>query len=125
MQSKATTVDAYLSELPVERASAISALRSRIKSAAPTANESMQYGMPTYTLFGEMLFALASQKQNLALYVANTRLVAKYGSTLGATSIGKSCIRFRQISRLSLTDVDKLLAESYQRACAKGKGSVP
>ena len=125
MQSNATTVDAYLSELPVERASAISALRSRSKSGAPTANESMQYGTPTYTLSGEMLFALASQKQNLALYVANTRLVAQYGSTPGATSIGKGCIRFRHISQLSLVDVDKLLAESYPRAFAKGKGSVP
>lgn len=81
----------------------------------------MLYGMPTYTLDGQMLYAMASQKQYLALYVANIRLVEQIRSKLGATSIGKSCIRFKNLDQLSLSDVQELIAQAYQRACAKVK----
>jgi uncharacterized protein YdhG (YjbR/CyaY superfamily) len=118
VQSKAKSVDAYVLELPADRAAALAALRDHIKRAAPTARESMLYGMPTYTMNDEMLFAMASQKQNLALYVADVRLVEQYSSKLGATSIGKSCIRFRALGQLSIPHILALMADAYRNAQA-------
>jgi uncharacterized protein YdhG (YjbR/CyaY superfamily) len=125
MQSKAATVDAYLAEVPADRAAALATLRTHIRAAAPAVEEDMRYGLPTYLLDDEMFCAMASQKQNLALYVANTRLVEQFGPRLGASSIGKCCIRFRRLTQLSLPDVDQLLGEAYRRALAKGRPSAP
>ncbi|MBL8759785.1 MAG: DUF1801 domain-containing protein, partial [Phycisphaerae bacterium] len=49
MQSKATTVAAYLKELPEDRRAAISAVRDVIlKNLDPTFEEGMNYGMIGY-----------------------------------------------------------------------------
>jgi uncharacterized protein YdhG (YjbR/CyaY superfamily) len=47
----------YLDELPEDRRKALSKLRTLIRKTAPDAAESIQYGMPSYTL-GEMLHFL-------------------------------------------------------------------
>jgi len=49
MQSKATTVDAYLEELPEDRRAAMKKLRATIKKHLPKGfGEGMQYGMIGY-----------------------------------------------------------------------------
>lgn len=120
MISRAKTVTAYIEELPSDRASAIRKLRTLIRKAAPEAEESMKYGLPTYEFAGP-LFALASQKQYLALYVAEIDLVASYERRLGKTDVGKSCIRFRKLDDLSLDAVAALLDAAAKRRRGIGR----
>lgn len=112
MKSTAETVDEYLQEIPEERREALSALRARIKRLAPDAKESMQYGMPTYSM-GEFLFGLASQKQYLSLYVDPTLLEA-YRPRLGTLNLGKGCIRFRHLEDLPMDVVEDLMREAVE-----------
>jgi len=63
MQSKATTVDQYLAELPEARRSTMTQLRALIREAAPTARECMRYGVPSYEM-GELLCAVAAQSNS-------------------------------------------------------------
>lgn len=116
MQSKATTVPAYLDELPPERKAELTTLRSVIREAAPAAAETMRYGMPTYEM-GEMLCAFAAQKNYLALYV-DPAVVEAHRTELGGLDVGKSCIRFRTLDQLPLGVVRTMVAEAARRASA-------
>jgi len=113
MQSKATTVAAYLKALPDGRRKALSKLRSLIRKVAPGVKETMEYGMPFYDLKGP-LFALGAQKHHLALYICETDLVAAYRPRLGKLSVGKSCIRFKRLDQLPLDVIEELLRDTVQ-----------
>jgi len=130
MQSKATTVQAYLGSLPEERRAAISAVRDvLLKSLDPVYEESMQYGMIGYSVPHSiypkgyhvdpkkpLLFAaLASQKNYMALYLMTEFDCTGKGGAKQAESfreawaksgkkldMGKSCIRFRKLDDLAL-----------------------
>jgi uncharacterized protein YdhG (YjbR/CyaY superfamily) len=107
MTSKATTIDQYLKELPAERRSALSEVRSLIHRVAPHTPEAMQYGLPS---FGD-LCALASQKNYMALYVCESDLLKSYLPDLGKVSCGKGCIRFKRLADLNLIAVESLLRD--------------
>ncbi len=119
MKSEAKTAAAYLRDLPRERKAAISRLRTLVRKALPAAKETMQYGMPTYFLGAEPVFALASQKGYMALYVCDTGVVRKWKKKLGRVDCGKSCIRFRDIESLELDVVRSILEEAAERAAAR------
>ena len=112
MQSRASTVTAYLKAQPEESREALGTLRRMIRKAAPRARESMGRGMATWSAGHRMLFAIARQKKHLALYVSDTPLVAKYRGSLGAVDCGSSCIRFKRLDDLDLDGVGALLEEA-------------
>ena len=62
------------------------------------------------------MISLASQKNYISLYVCSVvdgqYLAEKYKDQLGKVSVGKSCIRFKQLEDLNLDMVKKLLVES-------------
>jgi uncharacterized protein YdhG (YjbR/CyaY superfamily) len=107
MQSKATTIDEYLEELPSERRTALSEVRALIHRVAPKTVEAMQYGLPS---FGD-LCALASQKNYMALYVCESELVKSHLAALGKVSCGKGCIRFKRLGDVNLSAVENLLRD--------------
>lgn len=120
MQSKATTVDAYIAELPPTRQEAMTKLRKEIKKNLPKGfAEVMSYGMIGYVVPHSLYLAgyhctpelplpfagLASQKNAVTFYhmgvYANPVLLkwftdeyAKAG--VGKLDMGKSCIRFKK-----------------------------
>ena len=113
MKSDAKDVAAYLSELPEDRRKALSKLRALIRKDRKLV-EAMQHGMACYAS-GDLLFALASQKQYMALYVCDTDVVAKHRAALGALDCGKSCIRFQNVEDLPLDVITRMLDEAYER----------
>jgi uncharacterized protein YdhG (YjbR/CyaY superfamily) len=114
MKSQATTVAAYLEELPEDRRQALAELRAMIRKIAPEAKEGIRYGMASYTQ-GELLFALGSQKAYMALYVCDHEVVNAHRDRLGKLNCGKGCIRFRKLSDLPLDAVTDLLKEAAKR----------
>lgn len=120
MQSKATTVDSYINELPEERKVALTKLRRIIKENIPNGfEEVMSYGMigyvvphklypPGYHCTPELplpFLNIASQKNFIAVYhmgiYAQKELldwfVKEYPKyTTSKLDMGKSCIRFKK-----------------------------
>lgn len=120
MQSKATTIDAYIEELPEERQAALTKLRKAIKKNLPKGfEEVMSYGMigyvvphklypPGYHCTPELplpFMNIASQKNFIAVYhmgiYAQKELLdwflneyPKY--SVSKLDMGKSCIRFKK-----------------------------
>lgn len=125
MQSKATTVDKYLAELPPERRAVISAVRKAVLAALPAGyEEGMQYGMIGWYVPHSKFPAgyhcdpqqplpfvcLASQKNHMALYMGSLystadsaeKLQAAWAKTGKKLDMGKSCIRFKKVEDLAL-----------------------
>jgi hypothetical protein len=122
MQSSAKTVDAYLAELPPDRAELMAEVRAMVLEALPEGyEESMAFGMitwsvplavypDTYNKQPLVYAALASQKNYVSLYL----MCAYIGAGIGEDDIrarwsggkplnmGKSCVRFKALSDLDL-----------------------
>ena len=120
MQSKATTVDQYIAELPEERQKAITALRKAIKKNLPKGfKEDMGYGMMGWSVPHSIypagyhcnpkdplpFMGLASQKNFIAVYhmgvYANPKLLKWFQDAHAKASpkkldMGKSCIRYKK-----------------------------
>ncbi|MGE0479788.1 MAG: DUF1801 domain-containing protein [Phycisphaerae bacterium] len=125
MQSKATTVEQYLAELPPDRRAALSAVREVILDSLDNDfEEGMQYGMIGYYVPHRVYPAgyhcnpkqplpfagLASQKNHMAIYLMSVygdgehwnwfrEAWARTGKKL---DMGKCCIRFRRVEDLAL-----------------------
>ncbi|HMT75850.1 MAG TPA: DUF1801 domain-containing protein [Chitinophagaceae bacterium] len=120
MQSKATTVEQYIAELPEDRQKAVSELRKVIKKNLPKGfKEGMGYGMMGWSVPHSLypagyhcnpqdplpFMGLASQKNSINLYhmgiYANPKLLKWFQDEHAKASpkkldMGKSCIRYKK-----------------------------
>ena len=130
MRSEATTVDEYLTELPVDRRAAIAAVRTVILDNLPDGYvESMNWGMIAYEVPLERypdtynkqplaFAALASQKNYMAVYLtgiyisdaARREFEEAYRATGKRFDVGKSCVRFRKLDDLPLDLIGETVA---------------
>jgi hypothetical protein len=138
MQSKATTPEQYLAELPDDRRKALEAVRRvLLENLDQDYEEGIQYGMLGYYVPHRVypagyhcdpkqplpFAALASQKNYMSLY-----LMCVYGDTPHSDwfrkawaktgkklDMGKSCIRFKKVEDLALD----VIAEAIRRVPAK------
>ena len=138
MQSKATTVEQYLAELPDDRRRVIEAVRETIlRNLDRDYEEGMQYGMIGYYVPRRVWPAgyhcdpkqplpfagLASQKNHMALY-----LMCVYGDSPHAKwfkdawaktgkklDMGKACVRFKKLDDLPLD----IIGEAIKRVPAR------
>ena len=125
MQSKATTVEDYLAELPDDRRQAIEAVRKLVLANLPDGYvEAMNWGMISYevpleasgrTYNGKPLMyaALGNQKRHMALYLCGLYCKpaikkafeagwAKSGKKL---DMGAACLRFTKLDDLHMPSV--------------------
>ena len=135
MQSKATTVDEYISELPKDRQEAISKLRKEIKKNLPKGfKEGMGYGMMGYSVPHSIypagyhcdpklplpFMGLASQKHFIAVYhmgiYADPKLMKWFTDAYakevpGKLDMGKSCIRFKKPENIPVRLIGELASK--------------
>ncbi|MFN0054908.1 MAG: DUF1801 domain-containing protein [Planctomycetales bacterium] len=132
MQSKATTVAQYLSELPEERRSVLSAVRKVIlENLDADYEEGMQYGMIGYYVPHRVYPAgyhcnpaqpvpfacLASQKNHMSLYLMCVYLDSEqhpwfesaWKQTGKKLDMGKSCVRFKKLDDVALEVVGEAI----------------
>ena len=62
------TVDAYIAGFPAEIAAFLGTLRQTIRDAAPTATETIKYGMAAYLIGKDPVIYLAGWKHHAGLY---------------------------------------------------------
>ena len=148
-RSAATTVAAYLDELPPERRTVVAAVRDMVLQHLPRGyRETMSWGMISYevplerhakTYNGQPLVyaAIAAQKSHYALYLMGVsidpareqELHAAYRRAGKKLDLGKSCLRFKQLEDLPLQDLGTLIAslpvaEFIERSEAARAGAV-
>ena len=111
MNQSAMTVGAYLRDLPPDRRVAMARVCSMIRRSARGVRESMRYGLAFYELDGP-LFALASGRRSMSLYVAEQDVVMKHKDALPGVNPNKSYIKFSDLNRLPLDVVEKIVRDS-------------
>jgi Domain of unknown function (DU1801) len=128
VKSEATTVEAYLMELPPDRRAAISELRKVILSNLPRGYvETMNWGMIAYevpfainpkTYNGKPLMyaALASQKNHMAVYLCSLYCVPgaleKFRASWKARKLdmGAACVRFKTLGDVDMDAIARVIA---------------
>ncbi|GGD46977.1 DUF1801 domain-containing protein [Pseudoxanthomonas indica] len=130
VQSKATTVEQYLAELPADRREVIASVRALVNQHLPAGyQEAIRWGMISWevplarlpdTYNGQPLAfaALAAQKNYYALYLScvdadsqtEQLLRNAYAEAGRKLDFGKSCLRFKQRADLLDAVVGQVIA---------------
>jgi Domain of unknown function (DU1801) len=151
MQSKATTVEQYLSELSAERRGALEAVRRVVlANLDKDYEEGMQYGMIGYYVPHRVFppgyhcdprqplpFAnLASQKNHMSLYLmcvyGDSPLAEWFRESWAKTGkkldMGKACVRFKKVEDLALDVVGEAIrrmpVSKYLKQCEQAMGAM-
>ncbi|MBP7409334.1 MAG: DUF1801 domain-containing protein [Flavobacteriales bacterium] len=109
MKNADPEIELYYGSLPGDRRDALLAIRKLIRRTWPTTSEDMAYGMPTFHLDGLPLFAIASQKHFMALYVMPYDLLDAFKNDLKVYDRGKSCIRFKRLETPTFDLFDRII----------------
>ena len=86
-------IDEYIAGFPTDLQKILEKVRMTIKKAAPDAEETISYQIPTFTLKGRYLIYFAAYKKHIGLYPA-PREVEKFKKELSLYEGGKGTVRF-------------------------------
>jgi uncharacterized protein YdhG (YjbR/CyaY superfamily) len=88
-------VEAYLAALPPERRARLESMRAVVLAEAPTAEERIAYGIPTYRLDGRMLVSIASFAKHDSLFPASREVRDRLGPRIEPFVHGRGTFRFQ------------------------------
>lgn len=120
MKYDVDNIEGYLNAIPSERRPQLIRIMKIIQGLSDEIQESYEHGMPFYRVMDDPLFALASQKHYMALYIADPEQVQSYKNSIGKVNLGKNCVRFKHIDNLELDMVEELLAKVLERKLRAG-----
>ncbi len=72
MAGTPATIDDYIDTFPADVQAILQEVRGRIRNALPTADETISYGIPTFTLGGRYIVYFAGWKHHIAVYPVPT-----------------------------------------------------
>jgi uncharacterized protein YdhG (YjbR/CyaY superfamily) len=127
MKTKRTTpqsIDEYIGRFPADTQVILEKIRATIRKAAPAAEETISYQIPTFTLNGQYLIYFAAFQKHVSVYPA-PRGVERFKRELAAYAGGKGTVRFpldKPIPFGLLSRIVKFrIKENLKRAKAKGE----
>ncbi len=125
MISKATNnVDEYIAGFPDEIQTLLNQVRSIVKQAAPDAEESISYGMPSYKIYGRQLVYFAAFKNHIGFYATPTGH-AEFAKELSMYKQGKGSVQFPIDQPMPLDLIFQIVEfrvfENQEKAKAKKK----
>ena len=91
-KTKVGDIDTYIASFPAETQKLLKQIRATIKEAAPDAEEKMGYGIPTFTLQGNLVH-FAGFKNHIGFYPAPSGIVA-FKKELGTYKNSKGAVQF-------------------------------
>ena len=92
MNKNITTIDEYIAEFPKDVQKLLQQVRTTIKKAAPKAEEKIGYGIPTFTLNGNLVH-FGGYKNHIGFYPAPAGLQA-FEKELAPYLTGKGTAQF-------------------------------
>ena len=122
-KTKPTNIDEYIAGLPKDIQKILEELRSTISKAAPGAEETINYGIPTFTLNGNLVH-FAAFKNHIGFYPTPGGIEA-FKKELSVYEGAKGSVQFPIEKPLPLALVTKIVKfrvkENAERAKAKKK----
>ncbi len=122
-RTEPTTIDEYIAGLPPDVQAVLEKVRATIRQAAPGAEETIKYRMPTFTLNGNLVH-FAAFKEHIGFYPVPTGIEA-FKQELSVYKMGKGSIQFPLDRPIPFQLIGKIVRfrvkENLARAEAKRK----
>jgi uncharacterized protein YdhG (YjbR/CyaY superfamily) len=126
MRTKPTplkTIDDYIAGFPTEVQEILEKIRSTIRKAAPDAKETINYGIPTFTLNGNLVH-FAGFKNHIGFYPTPSG-IEKFKEELSAYAGAKGSVQFPLDKPMPLGLIRNIVKfrvkENLERAAGKKK----
>jgi uncharacterized protein YdhG (YjbR/CyaY superfamily) len=123
-QTAPKNIDEYIATFPNDVQEILEKIRMTIKTAAPDAEETISYQMPTFTLKGHYLVYFAAYKKHIGFYPAPIGN-AEFKAELSVYAAGKGTMKFPLDKPIPFDLISKIVKfrakENVERAEAKGK----
>jgi uncharacterized protein YdhG (YjbR/CyaY superfamily) len=103
------TAHVYFERLPEEHLMTMARIRHMMRKQWPDHKEDMRFGMPTYHLNGQPLFAMASKPGLIIFYVLPAELLDHFKHDLRTRNHGKRCIRFREVTEPDMELLERIV----------------
>jgi uncharacterized protein YdhG (YjbR/CyaY superfamily) len=91
-KTEPTTIDEYIADFPDDVQEKLQKVRMTIREAAPDAEETIKYRMPTFTLKGNLVY-FAAYKNHIGFYPVPTG-IDEFRDELSGYKMGKGSIQF-------------------------------
>ena len=104
---QANNIDEYISAFPPQVQELLRQVRETIRKAAPNAEETISYGMPTFKLNGNLVH-FAAHKNHIGFYPTPSGIEA-FNKELSAYKSSKGAVQFPLDQRLPLTLISKIV----------------
>jgi uncharacterized protein YdhG (YjbR/CyaY superfamily) len=118
------TIDEYIAGFPPDVGQILQKVRMTIRKAAPDAEETIKYRMPTFTLKGTNLVHFAGFKNHIGFYPVPTG-IEKFKSELSVYEGGKGSVKFPLDEPIPFGLISRIVKfrvkENLAKAKAKGK----
>jgi len=121
-KTKPRTIGEYIASFPSDVQEILQKIRATIRKAAPEAEETISYGIPTFKLNGQYLIYFAGYKQHIAIYPVPEG-DADFNAAIAAYKSGKGTLQFpldkpipwRPIARIVKLSIQQNLARTGSR----------
>ena len=112
--TKSDNIDEYIAGFPKETQKVLEQIRATIKKAAPDAEETISYAIPTFILKGQYLIYFAGYKNHIGLYPAPRENEA-FKKELSVYKGGKGTIQFPLDKPMPLDLITKIVKFRVQK----------
>src|SRR5688572_16225845 len=114
------TIDDYIAGFPADIQEILEKIRQTVHEAAPEAQETIKYDMPTFTLKGNLVY-FAAYKKHIGFYPP----VEGFEEEVAAYGVSKGAIRFPLDKPIPYDLIRRIVTqrvrENEEKAAAKGK----
>jgi uncharacterized protein YdhG (YjbR/CyaY superfamily) len=106
-RTKFDNIDIYIASFPEETRKLLEEIRATIRKAAPEAKETINYGMPTFTLKGNLVH-FAAFKNHIGFYPTPSGIEA-FKKDLSAYEGAKGSVKFPLVKPIPLDLISKIV----------------
>ncbi len=117
---KVTTVDDYIAGYPPDLQEMLQSIRATIRKATPDAEETINYGVPTFRLNGKNLVHFGAAKKHIGFY-PTPAAIEKFKDELSGYEGAKGSVQFPLDKRLPLSVISKIVTFRVKEVSAKSK----
>ncbi|WGQ10052.1 DUF1801 domain-containing protein [Pedobacter gandavensis] len=117
------SISDYISNFPDQVQMMLEELRKTIREAAPEAEETINYAIPTFTLNGNLVH-FAAYKNHIGFYPAPSGIEA-FHSELSGYQMAKGSVKFPIEQALPLELIRRIVAFRRQENLGKAKKTKP
>jgi uncharacterized protein YdhG (YjbR/CyaY superfamily) len=116
-------IDEYIAGFPPDVQEILSKVRDTIREAAPDAEETIKYGIPTFTLNGNLVH-FAGYKKHVGFYPTPSG-IEKFKDQLSIYESSKGAVQFPLDKPIPLDLISRIVKfrvqENLERAAARGE----